>query len=76
MVTLINNQTALEIFQAIGDRTNEAYAFFNLAKLHHDLIGNNTALQYCQQALSITSDLDIPLKDDCKELLRELNGDD
>nr|WP_088894923.1 tetratricopeptide repeat protein [Leptolyngbya ohadii] len=74
--SLANNQAALQIFQQIGDRTNEAKALLNLAKLYHDLNDTPTALPLCQQALALASELGIPLKADCEELLDKLtNGD-
>lgn len=73
--SLTNTQSALQIFQDIGYRQGEAEALLNLAKLHHDTNDTTQALHLCQQALAIASDLGIPLKAECEELLRELSGE-
>jgi len=74
--SLANTQAALKIFQDIGDRANEAEALLNLAKLHYDTNDTTQALQLCQKALAIASELGIPLKAECETLLRELNGEE
>ena len=66
--SLTNNQAALAIFQEIGDRTNKAEALKNLAELHQALGEMETARQYCQQALSLATELGIPLKAECEAL--------
>ncbi|WP_421656647.1 tetratricopeptide repeat protein [Leptothermofonsia sp. ETS-13] len=60
--SLTNNQTALEIFREIGGKADEAKALINLAELHQQLGESAVALEYCQQALVLSTQLGIPLQ--------------
>jgi tetratricopeptide (TPR) repeat protein len=72
--SLANNQTALEIFQETGDRANEAQILKNLTELHQALGEVEVAQQYCQQALALATELGIPLADECRKLLEEIEN--
>ena len=63
---------ALEIFQEIGVRQGEAEAFKSLAELHQVLGEIEMAQQYCQQALTLATELGIPLAKECQKLKKEL----
>ena len=63
---------ALEISQKIGDRSLEAYAFRNLAGIYQKLGNSLLTLEYCDRALSIATQLDIPLAKECQELKGKL----
>jgi tetratricopeptide (TPR) repeat protein len=70
--SLINNQTALEIFQEISYRDGEAEVLKNLTKLHQALGEVEVARWYCKQALELATELGIPLAEECKKLKGEL----
>jgi tetratricopeptide (TPR) repeat protein len=63
---------AYEIFIQIGDRRSEALIFYNLASFQADLGNLPLASEYCNRALSIATELDIPLAKYCQELKEQL----
>jgi tetratricopeptide (TPR) repeat protein len=54
-------ETAQKIFQALGDRRNEAETLKNLAELHHKTGQPDRAREYCDAALALAIELGIPL---------------
>jgi tetratricopeptide (TPR) repeat protein len=69
---LYSSQKALEIFQNIDERYSEAIVCKNLAEIHHELGNLNRAIDFCNQALALTTELGIPLAKDCQELKAKL----
>ncbi len=67
-----NFQWALEIFQSIGNRAGEAEVRKNLATTHQRMGQLSLAREFCQQALMIATELDIPLAEECRKLKEEL----
>ena len=63
---------ALEISQKIGDRSGEAYAFRNLVAVYQKLGNSLLAHECCDRALSIATELGIPLAKECQELKKQL----
>ena len=61
-------QDALEICEETGERSLHAEVLKNLAELHQAFGEMETARQYCQQALSLATELGIPLKAECEAL--------
>jgi tetratricopeptide (TPR) repeat protein/transcriptional regulator with XRE-family HTH domain len=69
---MIYAESALVIFQEIGAKANAAETFKNLAELSRVMGRVEDARVYCQQALILASELDIPLADDCRQLMAQL----
>jgi tetratricopeptide (TPR) repeat protein len=69
---LKNLQSALSIFQEVKSREDEDEALKNLAELHQALGESEIARQYCQQALALATELDIPLAKECRQLMAQL----
>jgi hypothetical protein len=63
---------AYEIFIQIGDRRSEALIFYNLASFQADLGNLPLAIESCNLALSIATELGIPLAKECQELKEQL----
>ncbi|MEG4793733.1 tetratricopeptide repeat protein [Microcoleus sp. LAD1_D1] len=63
---------AYEIFIQIGDRRSEALIFYNLASFQTDLGNLPLAIDSCNLALSIATELGIPLAKECQELKEQL----
>jgi len=63
---------ASEIFKQIGARRSEALSLYNLAMFQADLGNLRLALEYCDRALSIATELGIPLAKHCHELKEQL----
>jgi len=63
---------ALKISRKIRDRSGEAYAFRNLAGIYQKLGNSLLTLEYCDRALSIATELGIPLAKECQELKEQL----
>jgi tetratricopeptide (TPR) repeat protein len=64
---------ASEIFKQIGDRRSEALSLYNLATSFQADLGNlPLAIKYCDRALSIATELGIPLAKECQELKEKL----
>jgi tetratricopeptide (TPR) repeat protein len=63
---------AYEIFIQIGDRRSEALIFYNLASFQADLGNLFLAIESCNLALSIATELGIPLAKECQELKEQL----
>jgi tetratricopeptide (TPR) repeat protein len=59
---------SLKISKNIGDREGESHTLRILAELHQDLGEVELARQYCQQALSLATELGIPLVAECEAL--------
>ncbi len=68
LLTLEQVYGAIAILREIGFRAGEAEAFRNLAQLHQILGELAVANQYCQQALSLATELGIPLAAECEAL--------
>jgi tetratricopeptide (TPR) repeat protein len=66
--SLTNHETALKIFREIGERTNEADVLRNLTELYIEMGETDKAQQFCQQALSLATELEIPIKQECEAL--------
>ena len=71
---LDNYQQALEIFRKIGAMENEAQVVSKLAKINHELGNRILAVEYCDRALSIAIQLNIPLEKECRELKQQLES--
>jgi tetratricopeptide (TPR) repeat protein len=69
---LENFCTVLEIFRQIGARNGEAETLKYLAELHQTLGEIPTAQQYCQQSLELAVNLGIPLAEECRQLMAQL----
>ncbi|MGB8691561.1 MAG: tetratricopeptide repeat protein [Microcoleus sp.] len=63
---------AYEIFIQIGDLRSEALIFYNLASFQADLGNLPLAIESCDRALSISTELGIPLAKECQELKKKL----
>jgi tetratricopeptide (TPR) repeat protein len=70
-----NLQVALEICRSIGDRYTKAHILKSLADLHQKLGDRVLALDYCTQALTISTELGIPLAQDCQKLTEILQNE-
>jgi len=67
------HQQQLVIIKEIRDRSLEAKVLKNLAELHQKLGQSDRALDYCEQALAISTELGIPLlAEQCHKLKEEL----
>ena len=64
--------SALQLFQTLKTRDSEAETLKNLAELYQGLGEENSAREYCQQALALATELGIPLAEECKTLQQEL----
>ena len=67
-----NLEVALEIFRQIEQVADEATVLASLAKLYYKLSIYKIAHSYCNQALDIATELDIPLVQECQELKDKL----
>ena len=65
-------QHSLEIATEIGNRRGEAEALKNLAEAYPQLGNHSLALEYCDRALAIATELGIPLAKECQELKEKL----
>lgn len=63
---------ALKIFRAIGELSSEAITLYNLAELHYQMGNFDLALSDCASALSIATELAIPLAEECQKLKEEI----
>ena len=63
---------ASEIFKQIGDLRSEALTRYNLASFQADLGNLPLAIESCNLALSIATELGIPLAKECQELKEQL----
>ena len=70
-----NLHTTLVIFREIGDRAGEAEALKYLAEINQALGGVEMARQYCQQALALATELDIPLAAECEALQLKIENE-
>jgi ABC-type phosphate/phosphonate transport system ATPase subunit len=68
-------QKALKIEQKIGNLHGEATTTYLLATIHHQLGNLDLAHEYCDRALSIATELGIPLAKECQELKEKLLND-
>jgi tetratricopeptide (TPR) repeat protein len=64
---------SLKICQEIGERSLKAEVLKNLAELHQQLGEGAVALEYCQQASTLSTQLGIPLQKECETLMAQLN---
>jgi tetratricopeptide (TPR) repeat protein len=72
--SLINIQKALGIFREIGNKANEAEALKSFAELHQALGKSELGYRYCQQALALSTELGIPLAEECRKLQEEIEA--
>jgi len=63
---------SLIILREIGDRTDEAEALMGLGEVYHRIGNKASAQHFCQQALALATELNIPLVKMCEELRREV----
>ncbi|AFZ05163.1 Tetratricopeptide TPR_2 repeat-containing protein [Oscillatoria nigro-viridis PCC 7112] len=63
---------ASEIFKQNSDRRSEALIFYNWASFQADLGNIPLAIEYCDRALSIATELGIPLAKECQERKEQL----
>ena len=56
------------MMRELGNRNHEAETLKALAELHYKIGQPAQALEYCEQAVAITTELDIPLVNECEEL--------
>lgn len=68
-------QAALNTFRESGIREGEAQVLLSLAELHHKTGQPDLALDYCTLALSIATELGIPLVKECEKLLATLQAE-
>jgi len=68
-------QESLKISKNIGDREGESHTLRILAELHQDLGEVELARQYCQQALSLATELGIPLVAECEALQLKIENE-
>jgi tetratricopeptide (TPR) repeat protein len=66
-------QSARKIFEDLGDLSTLAATLLNLAELYQKRGATEQAMQYCNEALSISNELDIPLLRDCQHLATQLS---
>jgi len=67
-------QTSVELSRKIGDAYTETNSLWNLSVLHQKLDQVEIALEYCQQALVLATELGIPLKAECEALQQSLEA--
>ncbi|MBD1881361.1 tetratricopeptide repeat protein [Coleofasciculus sp. FACHB-T130] len=67
-----NLQTALKIFKKVVARCDEPITLYNLARLHQRLGDLGLANEYCDRALSIATELNLPLAKECQQLKKKL----
>ena len=65
-------RAAREIFREIGELSSEAITLYNLAELHYQMGNFDLALSDCASALSIATELGIPLAEECQKLKEEI----
>jgi tetratricopeptide (TPR) repeat protein len=58
----------------IGNRNNEAETLKALAELHYKIGQPDQALEYCEQALALATELGIPIAEECQKLKEELEA--
>lgn len=68
-------QESLVIFQEINFRIAIAHSFKALADIAHQTNQPQLALSHCQNALTLSQELGIPLVKDCEELLAKIQDD-
>lgn len=68
-------QSSMIICQKIGLREYEAESLKYLAELHQAMGEFEVAQQYCQQALSLAKELDIPLVAECEALQLKMKNE-
>lgn len=66
-------QSALDFFILQQDKLNQSKVLLNLAELKLAVAEVQASRQYCQQALSLATELGIPLKTECEALLAKLD---
>jgi tetratricopeptide (TPR) repeat protein/DNA-binding Xre family transcriptional regulator len=71
--SLTHIQSALDVFREIGMKAAEAETLRNLTELYQALGKVEIARQYCQQALALATELDIPLAAECQTLMESLD---
>ena len=71
---LKNFDVVLELFRRIGAQSEEAETLKHLAEVHQALGNPEKAKQYCQDALAIATDLELPLQEEYKALQRKLEN--
>ncbi len=69
---LANLQTTLDICEKTGDRFVKAQTYKLLADVYRQLNNHESALKYCNRAISIATELGIPLIQECQELKKQL----
>ncbi|WP_204101911.1 MULTISPECIES: tetratricopeptide repeat protein [Spirulina sp. CCY15215] len=67
-------QLALQIFQEVESRSEEAQTLADLSVLYWRLNDNESALNYCDCAYVLAKKLDISLADECQELRQQILG--
>ena len=65
---------ALEIFEKINARETEAYLLKNFAQLHYGLGSSEKALNYCDRASNLATELNLPLQQECEILYRKIRN--
>ncbi|MDJ1185878.1 tetratricopeptide repeat protein, partial [Roseofilum casamattae] len=65
-------QSALEIFRAVSSKSEEAEVLKDLAIVYWELDRQKLAIESCNKALAMATQLDIPLVKDCQELKQAL----
>ena len=69
---LENFQSALELCQSMGERSLEAEILKNIADLYHQTKQPDLARERCEAALALATELGIPLAEECRELLKQI----
>lgn len=64
--------TALEIFREINARETEAYLLNNFAKFYQSLGQDEQAIEYCNQAINLATELNLPLLQECQLLHQKI----
>ncbi len=65
---ILSFQQSLEIALKINEPRTAAIAYYNLAKIAESSNEDKIAFEYCSQALTLATELGIPLAKECQEL--------
>jgi tetratricopeptide (TPR) repeat protein len=60
--------------QEIGNRDVEADTLKTLAELHYKIGQPEQAMEYCEKALALATELGIPIAEECQKLKEELEA--
>lgn len=75
-VALSNLNVARKIFSDVNSRSEEAQVCADLSVTYLELGDKNSALELCDQAISIAKDLEMSLADECKLFRKQILDDE